>query len=155
MSLCQTCQSIPFGSLPPFPNDEYRPSLSGLEHVHRFYRTGVASQNSNMARVRHHVNLEGLRKSAEDGCELCVLIHSQAEALLAELETPKGKRLECSPPDFDTWVSQRPDGGEGFWVWSAPTSNTSGGEILPVAAFAFIVTEGVLALFYHAQHSLC
>ncbi|OAA77214.1 Heterokaryon incompatibility [Akanthomyces lecanii RCEF 1005] len=65
----------------------------------------------------------------------------RAEALLAELETPKGKQLECSPPDFDTWVSQRPDGGQGFWVWSAPTSNTSGGEILPVAAFAFIVTE--------------
>ncbi|XWX01535.1 hypothetical protein V2A60_009563 [Cordyceps javanica] len=141
MPLCQTCQSIPFGNLPPFPKDEYRAGLSGLEHVHPFSRRGgTAAQDVPTTRVRHHASLEGLGRAAADGCELCVLIRAQADALLAELETPKAKEGRYSPPDFDMWLTQRCDGGQGFWVWSAPTFN-SRAAVLPVAAFAFVVSE--------------
>lgn len=147
MTLCQICQSTSFESLPPFPTDVHRGALDGLEHVVRFFRAR-GSRDVPMSRVRHHADLKSLQNAAENGCEVCLLIYEQALAMLAELETSKGKKSPYSPPSFDMSLSQRPDGGQGFWVWSAPISNTIRAEIAPVAAFTFVVAEGISTTCY-------
>ncbi|KAJ4148425.1 hypothetical protein LMH87_002895 [Akanthomyces muscarius] len=145
MTLCDICGSIAFGNLPPFPTNEYQLTLSGLQHVHMLVVKRGTSKEAIVAlsRVRHHASLASLRTAADNGCELCALILAQADALLTELETlQNGQRSEDHLPTFDMWLSQREEGGQGFCVWSNSVDHADGARIVPVAAFAFVVSDG-------------
>ena len=145
MPLCDICKSIPFEDLPPFPEEEYIRTLTGLEYVQTIVRNRDASRDATASSVRHHANIEGLRGAAAKGCELCLLIQGEADAMLAELDGLEGlmKRYSDGPPTFDMWLTKRPDGGQGFWVLSECSTSVGGTEIVPVAGFGFAVAEGV------------
>lgn len=144
MPLCYICKSIPFDHLPPFPEGEYVRTLTGLEHVQTLVRRRHVSPDPAAPSVRHHASLEGLRRAAAEGCELCRLIQCEAEAMLAELDGLQGLTNRCSygPPTFDMWLTKRPEGGQGFWVLSDCASGAWGPATVPVAAFGFVVAEG-------------
>lgn len=154
MTLCDICGSIAFENLPPFPTNEYQLTLSGLQHVHMLVVKRGTSKEAIVAlsRVRHHASLASLRTAADNGCELCALILAQADALLTELETlQNGQRSEDHLPTFDMWLSQREEGGQGFCVWSNSVDHADGARIVPVAAFAFVVSDGMTVIFYYHE----
>ncbi|OAA64154.1 Heterokaryon incompatibility [Akanthomyces lecanii RCEF 1005] len=94
--------------------------------------------------VRYHATIDSLREAAVAECDLCTLVLGEAEALLAELNSLEESGLTTprySPPTFDMWVTQRPDGGQGLWVISEPSVDRRSGTIMPIAAFAFVVEE--------------
>ncbi|OAR02778.1 hypothetical protein LLEC1_07878 [Akanthomyces lecanii] len=149
MRLCNVCESIPFESLPAFPVDSYHAGSSGKQYIHHYFRRedrpDDVSPTEEAARVvRYHATIDSLREAAAAECDLCTLVLGEADALLAELqslEENESTRLTYSPPTFDMWVTQRPDGGQGLWIISEPSSHRRSGTIMPIAAFAFVVEE--------------
>lgn len=100
-----------------------------------------------LSRVRHHASLADLRRAADDGCKLCRLILAQADALLTELKTvTPARRNQDYLPNFEMWLSQRGDGGQGFCVMSNIGDPANGTKIVPVAAFGFVVDDGMSGL---------
>lgn len=151
--LCQVCDSISFEALPTFPQDDYEAGLTGKQYIQRFTRKNWSLSSDaaeKTARVKHHTSLESLREAASNGCDLCKLIQDEAEKLLAELDgledRPDGRGKPYPSPSFDMWLTQRPEGGRGFWVVSEPSQSTSGRVILPIAAFGVVVEEGAFDL---------
>ncbi|KAK3180179.1 hypothetical protein K4F52_008481 [Lecanicillium sp. MT-2017a] len=150
MRLCQVCEAIPFEVLPAFPQNDYEAGLTGKEYIQRFTRNNWSlSRNAGeeTASVKHHASLESLRETASNGCELCKLIQKEAEKLLVELDgledRPDGRGKPYPSPSFDMWLTQRPEGGRGFWVVSEPSQGTGGRVILPIAAFGIVVEEAL------------
>lgn len=153
MRLCRLCETIPFPSLPVFPSDSYHAGLSGKQYIHHCFRardnpdTAVAAAAAEAAqRVRYHASLDALREAAAAECGLCTLVLGEADALLAELDSlgeDERTRARYSPPTFEMWLVQRPNGGQGFWVMSEASADRRGGTIMPIAAFAFTVEEGM------------
>lgn len=154
MTLCDICSSVAFDNLPPFPTNEYQLTLSGLQHVHMLLiKRGTSKEAiASLSRVRHHKGLASLRTAAGNGCELCALILAQADALLAELQTLQSEqRPQEYLPTFDMWLSQREEGGQGVCVWSNSVDHADGATIVPVAAFAFVVGDGMAMCFYQVK----
>lgn len=145
MPLCDICKSIPFEDLPPFPEEEYFRTLTGLEYVQTLVPNKDVSRDATASSVRHHASIEGLREAAAEGCELCLLIQGEADVMLAELEGLEGVMEQYSNflPTFDMWLTKRPDGGQGFWVLSECNPSVRGTVTVPVAAFGFAVAEGM------------
>jgi hypothetical protein len=144
MPLCDICKEVPFGDLPPFPEEEYFRTLTGLEYVQILVRNKVDSRDGTASGVRHHANIENLRKAAAEGCELCRLIQGEAHVLLTELEGLEGPMKEYyNPPTFNMWLTKRPGGGQGFWVLSECRPSVRGAMAIPIAAFGFTVAEGI------------
>lgn len=158
MQLCKLCSSIPFQALPLFPQEQFVARLTGRKYIHQFYRKKNDSSHTAAAttagaavetRVKHHPSIELVREAAAGGCNLCTLIQGQADLLLAELEDFKesrsGRGRPYFPPSFDMWLTQRPDGGQGFWVMSEASVDGGGANvIMPIAAFGFVVEAGML-----------
>lgn len=149
MRLCKLCESIPFESLPAFPQDSYHAGSSGKQHIHHYFRRrdcpDVATTAETARVFRYHATIDSLREAAAAECDLCTLVLGEADALLSELDSLEESELTTlrySPPTFDMWVTQRPDGGQGLWVISEPSVNRRSGTIMPIAAFAFVVEEG-------------
>lgn len=157
MRLCKLCESIPFESLPAFPKELYHAGSSGKRYIHHYFRQkdfadDVAATEKTSRAVRYHATIDSLREAAAAECGLCILVLGEADALLAELDSLDENTvtmLRYSPPTFEMWVTQRPDGGQGLWVISEPRLDRRGGTIMPIAAFAFVVEEGMFYCFRH------
>lgn len=155
MRLCKLCESIPFASLPAFPQDSYNAGSSGKQYIHHCFRRKDGTDNVVIAgeaarAVRYHATIESLREAAAAECGLCTLVLGEADALLAELDSLDENTvtmLRYSQPTFDMWVTQRPDGGQGLWIISEPSVDRRGGTIMPIAAFAFVVENGMSCFF--------
>lgn len=121
----------------------------GLKYV-RHLLPGRNTSLDDASMVRHHANLEDLRRAAAEGCELCLLIQGEADAMLAELDGLEGdrKRQFDGPPSFDMWLTKSPESSQGFWVLSGYSSGSGRHSIAPIAAFGFAVTEGIYQ-FWH------
>jgi hypothetical protein len=155
MPLCQVCESISFESLPAFPQKDFEAELTGQTYIQSFTRKdwttsrngAVDATTAAAVRVKHHTSVEVLREAASRGCELCTLIRDEADKLLTELdgleEYPGGRGKPYPSPSFDMWLTQRPEGGRGFWVLSEPSNNMGGRMVLPIAAFGIVVDEGM------------
>lgn len=170
MQLCKLCKSISFSTLPPFPQEQFAAGLTGRKYIHQFYRRKHDSSNAAAAavvaaaeaRTKHHATIELLREAAVEGCNLCTLIQGEALLLLAEIadfdESRGGRGRPYFPPSFDMWLTQRPDGGQGFWVMSEASADGGGGNVIMlIAAFAFVVEAGTrkLGAPSRAPNSIC
>lgn len=151
MPLCQLCRSIDFASLPSFPSNSFHAGLTGKQYIQHYYKardgsSDVAADAETARRVRYHASIESLREAASTGCDLCALVQREVDALLAELagleadETTKGN---YAAPTFDMWLTQRPEGGQGFWVISERSIRGRMETIMPIAAFVFVVEAGM------------
>ncbi|KAJ6789088.1 hypothetical protein PWT90_00390 [Aphanocladium album] len=152
MTLCQLCQSISFDALPIFPKDDcYAIANDTSNRVLLFPKPrdpahDAAAAAEETQRVKHHPDLESLRRAAAGGCEPCVLILGQADAMRAALhsrgEEGSAARRWFPAPSFDMWLTQRLGGGHGFWVMSGPEKGFSGPKgLLLIAAFGVVVEQ--------------
>ncbi|KAJ3498975.1 hypothetical protein NLG97_g706 [Lecanicillium saksenae] len=124
-------------------------SRSGQKHIHEYYPrlatpAGAVAAAEAAKSVRYHSSIETLREAAAAGCELCILVLGEANALLAELaalEKDSTRLGRHSAPLFDMWLTQRPEGGQGFWVISDQKFPRRAAVIMPIAAFGFVVEE--------------
>lgn len=145
MPFCNICKSISFEDLPPFPEEGYMKTITGLRYIHSLFPNSKLTEAQSLGTVKYHGNIIDLQHAAANGCELCQLIKDQTDALLAELDSLDHHQrvLEYSPPTFDMWLTKRPEGGNGFWVLSAchKTFEDEPPATLPIAAIAFGATE--------------
>lgn len=150
MVLCDTCESIDWEALPPFPENLYERTSTGLQHVHSLYAKEPTTGEQPTNRVKYHEGFDALSQAATNGCGLCVLVMRQANALLTEMEGLEGieKEMEGTPPTFDMWLTKRPEKGEGFWVLSEAKKDSEllsefeSPPTLLVAAIGFSAIEG-------------
>ncbi|KAK7417653.1 hypothetical protein QQX98_004474 [Neonectria punicea] len=140
--LCELCESVTHQTLPPFPEDGYRRTLSGKPHYHHLYREPSVARLETFG-LRFHPDLDSLRRSAKDGCDLCGLIEYQADAVLSDIEGLDKPVLGIfqAQPSFDLYVTQRPDDGDGFCVLSTAAWR-DGGSVVLIAAISFGADEG-------------
>ncbi|KAH8686168.1 heterokaryon incompatibility protein-domain-containing protein [Ilyonectria robusta] len=143
-SLCALCESMSYEALPDFPDENYMRTLSGYANLqHLIVRK---SKRSESLGFKHHPDLESLRHSAKEGCDLCQLIEAQADDVLSDFEKEEMPLLrelgigEGAHLTFDLWVTKRPDGQDGILV----VTNCSwepGVKVVPVAAIAFCAQQ--------------
>lgn len=146
--LCELCQSIPFGDLPPFPEDSYYVTLSGYEHLQEAIHREMHEPIPEPLGFHHHPDLESLRRASAAGCELCCQVEIQAECLLMDVaaqaewyaEYPEIKE-PSGDPSFDLWVTKRSGGGDGLWVLAKSASEPEG-VLFVVATFGFCSEDG-------------
>ena len=141
MSICNLCSKIPWHNLRLVP-PECAPGLSGHNYIHQFYDWPEEYRKSNG--YLHHTSLEALRTSANiSKCGLCELILKSAENVERDLETLKpgweaGTERKYPWPTWEFWITERKQGGPGFWVMS----ETDGGGVYLVAAIGLCVRDG-------------
>ncbi|KPM42686.1 hypothetical protein AK830_g3835 [Neonectria ditissima] len=141
--LCELCESVIHDELPPFPDKAYTRTLSGKPHFQHLYRN-TSEHSLETFGFRFHPDLDSLRRAAENGCDLCRLIESQADAVLSDiagLEEPVLGVYQAQPT-FDLYITKRADDGDGFWVLSSATWK-EGKYVVPVAAISFGADEGM------------
>lgn len=141
--LCELCESILQQELPPLPDEAYRRTLSGKPHLQHLYKNDSGASLDSFG-LRFHPDLDSLRRAAEEGCDLCRLIESQADAVLSDIEGLDKPVLGIyqAQPTFDLYVTGRPDDGDGFWVLSTTTWRR-GVCVVPIAAISFGADLGI------------
>ena len=150
MSLCHICELIQWEDLPPFPEELYERNATGLQHIHNLFPKSHPTREQLKTRGRYHGSLAELSLAAAAGCELCLLVKAQADALLAEIGGLSGiqRELEGNMPTFNMWLTKRPGGGAGFWILSEgqqdPNLEPEPPSTLLIAAFGFSATDGKL-----------
>src|SRR5205085_111496 len=95
----------------------------------------------------HQPGLQALRSSAAE-CELCRLILSQVDLVIAEFQVALGVKsflvyYDSSYPTFDLFLRKRPAGGDGFWVIC---NSTVRDVIYLLAAVGLSVRDGIYSL---------
>lgn len=146
MPLCETCQNIPWTTIPQFPEHDYRRNIPGLQHTHPFHRkrelasdSDSNSANPAFASVRHHADLQSLEQSGSDSgarCDICRLILRQVRQMLDELDASSFKdQLYYRPSLLDVWINRRPGDSNGYWVVSDCAPSVNKEWIIPIAAF--------------------
>lgn len=135
---------MPSKNLPRFAEDRYIKTLTGLQHVHTLVINRQSCEEEEEPRIKYHRDVSSLRRAAAAGCGLCRLIEGQADAILAEIDglDDAQRELDGALPNFDMWLTKRPDGGEGFWVLSECEGESETPVALPIAAIAFVASEG-------------
>lgn len=141
MSICNLCSKIPWHNLPPVP-PECATGLSGHKYIQQFYDWSEKYRKSNG--YLHHTSLEALRTSANvSKCGLCELMLKSAENVERDLETLKpeweaGTEIKYPWPTWEFWITERKQGGPGFWVMS----ETDDGGVYLVAAIGLCARDG-------------
>lgn len=144
-TLCQLCQTIPLNDLPRFPDDSYGRGLSGMPKLHTMWHFDTMEEPCDPLGFHYHDGLESLRSASASGCELCRLVEIEADALLVDIaernlkyaKYPEEiKQRHPLDPSFDLWITQRPEGGDGFWVIAKSMSEPKK-RLFLVATFGF------------------
>ena len=140
MPLCKTCLSIPFFSLPVFP--DWLIGHAIVVGLINYIDNGKAKGRK--LGQPHHQSHEALRASA-DACAMCRLIERSLSTVTKIYETKasgsSAKYLNpVGPPSGQLYICERSGGLNGFVVLSPGTHK----EVYMVAAAAFCVDSGKL-----------
>ncbi|SPN99258.1 uncharacterized protein DNG_02295 [Cephalotrichum gorgonifer] len=146
-TLCQLCQSISLQSLPPFPDDSYRRTVSGRPNLQKLVHREENDPIPTPFGFPHHLSLEALRAASAASCELCRQIETGADGLLADLTSEKEWRAkypevpaERGDPSFELWITKRGEGGDGFWV-STKCASEPENTLFIVATFGLCIDD--------------
>ncbi|WQF80964.1 Putative heterokaryon incompatibility [Colletotrichum destructivum] len=150
MPLCKLCTSIPLENLPPFPQENFRRTLSGYPRFHHMVlKRDLHKKDTPLKQfgVQYHADLDSLCKAASGGCELCQAVEKEANALIEEIATLPQPRLgvmQCEP-SWDMWLTRRSESegtrsGDGLWVVTR-SSWESDNWLVPVASIVFASDE--------------
>ncbi|KJZ74886.1 hypothetical protein HIM_05795 [Hirsutella minnesotensis 3608] len=123
MTLCYVCQAIPFQILPSFPDESYVRLWSDYPGIHELLLKNGSRPPSPIG-FHYQSCLENLRITSTLGCELCRHVEKKADDLLADIASmyAKDKDPRRADPSFDLWITARPEGGDGFWIFTISES---------------------------------
>ena len=161
MVLCDLCKSIDFASLPTFPDDVFRRSITGFDYLQTIHFNREQPGELPSLGVPHHGDLESLRRAAAAGCHLCRLVEKQADGILKDAEVDeeeerKHRSILRYEPTFELWLSKRPALGDGLWFMTKDrlSANTSWRRHIPAAALGFCVDDGALSFWTSGERPL-